>query len=49
MKKQKVLLIVLSVLAAGVLLVLILNWDASKKGAKDAWEGKYEPPVEKTE
>lgn len=47
MKKQKkVLLIVLSVVAAGVLAVLILNWDATKKGAKDAWEGNYDPPVE---
>jgi len=50
MKKPKNLLtIVLSALVGGILAVLIMNWDASRKAAKDLWEGKYEPPSAQAE
>jgi hypothetical protein len=50
MKKPKNLLtIILSALVGGLLAILIMNWDATKKGAEDLWEGEFELPSEKTE
>lgn len=50
MKKPKNLLtIALAALVGGILTLLIMNWDATTKAAKDLWEGKYEPPSAQTE
>jgi hypothetical protein len=50
MKKPKNLLtIVLSALVGAILAVLIMNWDTTKKAAKDAWEGKHELPSAQAE
>ena len=42
------MLIIISVFTVGILAILIFNWDATKKGARDAWEGEYDPPTEET-
>lgn len=48
-RSKKIITWIAAIIVAGVIIIVALEWDAAKKGAKDAWKGNYDPPGEQVD